>query len=67
MRFSIIIPAFNSARELELSLPPWLAAAGADDEILVVDDASTDATTAVASAHHVRVLRLARNIGWDQT
>src|SRR5512134_3841551 len=63
MRFSIIIPAFNSARELELSLPPLVAAAGADDEILVVDDASADATAAVASAHRVGVLRLARNVG----
>ncbi len=63
MSFSIIIPAFNAARELEMSLPPLIAAAGPDDEIFVVDDASTDATTDVASALGVRVLRLTRNAG----
>ena len=63
MRFSIIIPAFNCARELEASLPALIAAAAPDDEILVVDDASTDATAEVSSALGARVLCLARNAG----
>jgi len=60
---SIIVPVYNSPRELhecllalKASSPPWA-------EIIVVDDASTDETPSVAARMGVRVLRLPRNSG----
>ena len=63
MRLSVIVPAFNSTRELPESLAVLIASVKPDEEILVVDDASTDATAAIAAAMGTRVLRLARNSG----
>jgi hypothetical protein len=60
---SIIVPVHNGARELPESLSALVASAAPDDEILVVDDASTDTTAAVASALGVQVFRLAQNAG----
>ncbi|MGH7314733.1 MAG: glycosyltransferase family 2 protein, partial [Candidatus Rokuibacteriota bacterium] len=61
-RLSIIVPVYNGARELRESLTA-LAAAAPGEEILAVDDASTDTSAAVATALGARVLRLARNSG----
>jgi GT2 family glycosyltransferase len=63
IRLSIIVPAYNSARELRQSLAALVASATADVEILVVDDASSDATAVVATATSARLLRLAQNSG----
>ena len=63
MHLSIIVPAYNSARELAESLAALTASAAPDEEILVVDDASTDTTTAAAADLGARVFRLARNSG----
>jgi glycosyltransferase involved in cell wall biosynthesis len=69
--YSVVIPARNAAR----ALPRVLAALAAQDpaplEVIVVDDASTDSTAAVAEAGGARVIRTerryaggARNVGW---
>lgn len=70
MKFSIIIPAYNAAR----FLPDCLRSLAAQDyppedfEVLVADDASTDATAEVAAAFapslsNMRVLRRSSNEG----
>ena len=52
---SIVVPAYNQAGELTESLSALQASAGSDAEIIVVDDASTDETPAVAARMGVRV------------
>src|SRR5262245_14313695 len=63
MRISIIVPAYNNPQELRECLSALLASAYTDSEIIVVDDASTDDTPAVATRMGVRVFRLERNSG----
>ncbi len=66
MKLLIVIPALNE----EAALPGLLdecRAAGANlpchSEVVVVDDGSTDHTSAVAESKGVRVLKLCRNLG----
>ena len=56
---SIIIPAYNCARYLPESLDSVLAQGGADRELLVVDDGSTDDTGAVAARYGADVRLIA--------
>jgi len=63
---SIVIPAYNEARRLPMTLDGWrsfLAEQAYPSEVVVVDDGSTDASSAVAADASVRVLRLERNQG----
>lgn len=64
-RFSVIIPAYNAAGFLARALDSVLAQSWPAHEILVVDDASTDATGTVARAYGdaVRYLRRESNAG----
>ncbi len=48
MLISVIIPAYNEQENLEACVVSVLAGLGSDCEILIVDDGSTDNTTAVA-------------------
>jgi GT2 family glycosyltransferase len=61
MRLSVVIPAYNRATLLPITLRSLLAQERVADEILVVDDGSTDGTAAVAEAFGspVRVIRQA--------
>lgn len=63
MRVSIIVPVYNNPQDLQECLSALRAASCPDSEIIVVDDASTDDTPAVAARMGVRVLRLAKNSG----
>jgi glycosyltransferase involved in cell wall biosynthesis len=63
MRISIIVPAYNNPRDLRECLSALTAASYPGSEIIVVDDASTDDTPAVAARMGARVLRLAKNSG----
>src|ERR671924_2313726 len=63
MRLSVIVPAYNNPQALRECLAALMASADPAAEILVVDDASTDDTPAVAARMGVRVLRLAENSG----
>ena len=59
---SIIVPAHDEAALIGATLAALQAAAGTlqlDHEILVVDDASTDATAAIAAASGARVVHVA--------
>jgi len=66
---SVVIPAYNEAlgiRATVLALRAGLDRLGLEHEILVIDNASTDATIAEVEAvadEHVRVLRNPRNLG----
>ncbi len=60
---SIIVPVYNSPRELHECLLALKASSPPQAEIIVVDDASTDETPSVAARMGVRVLRLPRNSG----
>jgi glycosyltransferase involved in cell wall biosynthesis len=50
MKHSVIMPAYNAARYIEQSVGSALAQLGATDEIIIVDDGSTDATVDVVAS-----------------
>jgi glycosyltransferase involved in cell wall biosynthesis len=71
---TVVIPTRNRPDMLDRALTSVRAAAGPDDELLVVDSASDDAAAivTVADAHGARVVRcdrkgetVARNAGWQ--
>jgi succinoglycan biosynthesis protein ExoO len=66
-KVSVIIPAYNAARTAAASIDSVLAQTHANLEVIVVDDASTDATAAVLEpyerAGRIRVIRHASNLG----
>jgi GT2 family glycosyltransferase len=63
---SIILVAYESAADLPVSLASAVAQRGVSTEILVVDNASGDASGAIATMFepNVRVLALAENVGF---
>lgn len=62
MRLSVVVPAHDAAPTIEAALRSVFAQRMAPDEVIVVDDASTDGTSAVAAAvdPRVRVVRRER-------
>jgi glycosyltransferase involved in cell wall biosynthesis len=60
--YSIILPAKNEAAALELLLPQ-LRELFSNEEIIVVDDGSTDQTLAVCEANSVRVIAHPHSMG----
>jgi glycosyltransferase involved in cell wall biosynthesis len=70
---SVVIPAFNAERTLGAVLGALAADPERPDEVIVVDDRSTDRTAEIALAHGARVVEGtrvgyaggARNRGWD--
>ncbi len=63
VNIAVIIPARNASATLPRSLSALLAQVSPDDEVIVVDDFSTDDTGAVAARFNVKVVRLARHMG----
>src|SRR6185369_16276956 len=63
MRLSVIIPVYNARAFLDRCLSALAASTFSDYECIVVDDASTDDTRAIAERHGVRVLALDVNGG----
>jgi glycosyltransferase involved in cell wall biosynthesis len=63
MRLAVIIPVYNNASMLAQTLASIRAGSRAPDELLVVDDASTDNSAAVALAAGAAVLAMRRNAG----
>ena len=70
---SVVIPAYNAERTISAVLEALSSQVPAPDEVIVVDDCSTDGTAAVARRFGARVVRTdesgyaggARNRGWD--
>ncbi|WP_157518412.1 glycosyltransferase family 2 protein [Herbidospora mongoliensis] len=60
---SIVIPAYNAAKTLRLCLAGALAQTHRPIEVIVVDDASTDDTRAIAAEFPVRVVAQPYNQG----
>lgn len=60
---SVVVPAYNSAKELSHCLASVLSQTMPPVEILVVDDGSTDETAEVAASKPVDLLRLPQNSG----
>ena len=60
---SAIIPCYNGARWLEEAIQSIKAQTQAVDEIIIVDDASTDGSYEIAKSHDVIVVRNTRNSG----
>lgn len=64
MMVSVVIPVYNGARFLGEAIESCLAQDRAPDEVVVVDDASTDGSAEVArSFDGVRVVEQAENLG----
>lgn len=65
-RLAVVVVGYESGGDLRRSLPPVLAQLGSGDELIVVDNASTDDTAAVSAALSpvVRVIRAGRNLGF---
>lgn len=61
--FSVVVPVRNAPRELRQCLSALRASDFTDYELIVVDDASTDDSAAVASSFGARLVRLERQSG----
>lgn len=62
----LYVPAYNVARFLPACLAAARAQTYALQEIVVIDDGSTDESASVAEAHGARVIRHPRNLGLAQ-
>jgi glycosyltransferase involved in cell wall biosynthesis len=62
-RLSVIIAVRNGAGYLERCLQALSKSDCDDYEVILVDDASTDSSVAIAEAHGVRVIRMERRAG----
>ncbi len=65
VRIAIIVPVFNDSSNLGACLAALRESATRDSEIIVVDDASTDQSAAVAEKAGARVVSLRENGGLD--
>lgn len=63
---SVVIVAWNSLAELERTLPALLTELGPEDDLIVVDNDSSDATVArlPGLAPAARLVRMGRNVGF---
>lgn len=60
---SVVVPMYNDRRTVDLCLRSVLAQTYSKTEVIVVDDASTDDSAALAAAHPVTLVRAERNGG----
>lgn len=60
-KISVIIPVYNGARYLGEAIESVLAQTHLPDEVMVVDDGSTDDSAGVAQSYPVRLLRQANS------
>ena len=58
MSIAVIIPVFNGGPHLERSLKAVVGSLRAPDELIVIDDSSTDGSSAVAERYGATMIRL---------
>ena len=65
MHISILIPCYNEERSIRKAAASWLAQTRPADEIIVIDDCSTDTTTSILKEFKgkIKVVRTPRNTG----
>jgi len=63
MKISVYVPCFNRERHIAICLASLMAQTRRPDEIIVVDDGSTDKSADIASKFQVRVIRHGENRG----
>jgi glycosyltransferase involved in cell wall biosynthesis len=63
MSIAVIIPVYNSSAMLRETLAAIQAGLRRPDELVVVDDGSTDDSADVAAAHGARIYRMDKNSG----
>lgn len=63
MNLSVYVPCYNAENYLEKSIQSLLAQTRPPDEILIIDDGSTDRTAEIAAKFPVKLVRHERNKG----
>lgn len=63
LSISFIIPAYNAEKNLNICLDAIVKAATTNDEIILVNDASTDSTQKIASQYNCEIINLQHNGG----
>ncbi|MDD5115954.1 MAG: glycosyltransferase family 2 protein [Candidatus Omnitrophica bacterium] len=63
MKTALYIPCFNAQRDIRSCLDAVFSQSRQADDILVVDDGSSDTTADIAEEYPVRIIRHARNLG----
>ena len=63
MKISVVIPAYNAGKYLDICLTSVLNQTRKPDEIIVVDDGSTDNTVSIAEKYGCRILMCETNRG----
>ena len=62
-KVTVYVPCYNAAKTLDECLKGVTAQSYPIDEILVIDDGSTDETVSIASRHPVKIIRHSGNLG----
>ena len=65
MRVSLFIPCYNEEKSIRKSVESWLSQSRLADEIIVVNDSSTDGTLAILEeyADKIKIVTTPRNMG----
>lgn len=69
-RVSVCMAAYNGARHIEEQIVSILSELGANDELIVVDDCSTDGTSSIITGigdSRIRLVEAAKNRGYVRT
>ncbi len=62
---SLLVPCYNEEKSIRKSITSWLRQTRPADEIIVIDDSSSDATSAILAeyADRIRTVRTPKNLG----
>jgi len=63
MKIALYIPCFNAEKTIQTCLDAVLHQSRPADDILVIDDGSTDMTFKIAKTYPVRIIKHAKNLG----